>query len=94
MIELSKEELLKLAHLSALKLDESEVNTFQEQLMQLLEYSSALEHVQGQATLETPHNVNVYRDDKTVQQDSTLILEQAPQREDSYFVVPKILLNH
>ena len=91
MVVFTKEELLRLAAISALKLNPNEIEFIEKQLKTTLDYVEQL----GQANIETEqeafHNINVFRDDKAIQKDSTLILAQAPAVEENYIVVPKIL---
>ena len=91
MIDLTREELLKIAQLSALQLDEDELATFEHDLKALLNYTSELDDVAVGKFRPKSHHVNVFRDDKSKQVDSELLLKQAPAVEDHYFVVPKIL---
>jgi aspartyl-tRNA(Asn)/glutamyl-tRNA(Gln) amidotransferase subunit C len=91
MITFDKEELLKIAKLSALTLDDDEIETFANELREVLEYTSELEEVEPPQTLEVQTNVNVFREDKTQPYDSESVLKQAPDRKDTFFSVPKIL---
>ncbi len=91
MVTFDKEELLKIAKLSALKLDDDEIETFARELRQVLEYTSELEAVEPPQTLEVQTNVNVFREDKLRPCDPESVLEGAPERKDSFFSVPKIL---
>jgi len=92
MYSFSKEELLKIAKLSALHLDENEIEQFAKELQIILEYSSMLNKVVSEEKLEAkPFKTNVFREDIAIQTDSKEILENAPQKKDTFFVVPKIL---
>ncbi len=92
MIKFEKEELLKIAKLSALKLDDDEVETFAKQLRQVLEYTSQLDEIKPQEIPTALSSlINVFREDKAELKDSQPILENAPKRKESYFSVPKIL---
>jgi aspartyl-tRNA(Asn)/glutamyl-tRNA(Gln) amidotransferase subunit C len=91
MVKFSKEELLKLADLSALKLYEDEVDDFVLQIQKLLEYTEELENVVISTEVLPTRNVNVFREDEVIKFDSKKILAQAPKQKDGFFVVPKIL---
>lgn len=91
MVKFDKEELLKIAKLSALKLDDDEIETFAHELGQVIEYTRELETVEPPQTLEVQTNVNVFREDKLQPYDSESVLEGAPEQKDSFFSVPKIL---
>ena len=91
MVHFSREELLHLAELSALQLDDVEVKELERQLQITLEYVEQLDEVVVGVEQEALRSINVFRDDKVVEFNSDLLLEQAPQVEDNCFVVPKIL---
>lgn len=92
MIKFEKEELLKIASLSSLKLDNDEVEIFTKQLQQVLEYTSQLDEIKHQKIPTTiPEHTNVFREDKATLKNSEAILAQAPTKKGSYFSVPKIL---
>ena len=91
MVNFGKEELLKLAHLSSLHLDEKEVTLFTEQLKTILDYIDVLQQVKTTEEAECVRNRNVFREDTIKQTNSEKILAQAPQKKETYFSVPKIL---
>lgn len=91
MSTFTKEELLRVAELSALKLEDSEIEAFVVQLKTVLDYAEELSGCAITHEQECVRNINVFRDDKVVAKDSAVILAIAPQTEDSYFVVPAIL---
>ncbi|MFH1461719.1 MAG: Asp-tRNA(Asn)/Glu-tRNA(Gln) amidotransferase subunit GatC [bacterium] len=91
MINFDKEELLKLADLSALKLYDDEIDDFVDQIKKLLDYTNELEQVELSTQSAPTININVFRQDVTIKFDSTSLLNQAPQEKDGFFVVPKIL---
>lgn len=89
---LSKEDIQKLARLSALKLEEQEASLLAEQVSAILKYVEQI----GQADVAgfSPvrlTNQNVFREDVALQRPSDDLLAQAPKRKDNYFVVPQIL---
>ena len=91
MSTFTKEELLRVAELSALKLEEKEIEAFVVQLKTVLDYTAELSACSITQEQECVRNINVFRDDKVVVKDPSAILAIAPQVEDSYFVVPAIL---
>lgn len=90
-IGFSREELLKVAKLSALNLSESDVDLFTQQLNKVLEFVDQIKEVEISATAEQVKNRNILREDVVVPTDSTDILNLAPDKQECYFVVPKIL---
>ncbi len=92
MIKFDKQELLKIARLSALKLDEKETVLFAQQIQAVLDYVEQLQQVDMTQEAQSVRNTNVFRPDVAqpcAERDA--ILEQAPEKKDTYFVVPKIL---
>lgn len=91
MTTFNKEELHKIAQLSALKIDDSEVDAFVAQMGTILEFVDQLKQVTITAQAQPVRNVNVMRDDVAVQRPSEDLLSLAPERDGQYFVVPNIL---
>ena len=91
MIDFSHEELVKIAKLSALRLDAQELKELEVQLQKTLTYLEELEQFTATVEHEATHTINVFRDDKPIQTDSAPLLAQAPQTTETYIAVPKIL---
>jgi len=91
MTEFTREELLKLAKLSAVNLNEKEEENLRGQLQKTLSYIEELESYSSTSERSPEKNINVSREDKVVEKDSNKILSQSPDTQDTYFVVPKIL---
>ncbi|KKT23699.1 MAG: Aspartyl/glutamyl-tRNA(Asn/Gln) amidotransferase subunit C [candidate division TM6 bacterium GW2011_GWF2_43_87] len=94
MAHITEKEVLHLAHLARLNVEPAEAEQLAKEIEPVLAYASFLKEIAARCTL--PKDVvdcsaNVMRDDEVVRFDSELILAQAPQREDSYFVVPRII---
>lgn len=91
---INREEVLRIAKLAKLKLSEKEVQLFQEQLGEILEYFQKLSEVDTENVEPLKHVIkaeNVFREDEP--QDSISpeeALKNAPQRRDDYFEVPKV----
>jgi aspartyl-tRNA(Asn)/glutamyl-tRNA(Gln) amidotransferase subunit C len=91
MATFTKEELLKVAELSLLKLDEQEIELFAQQLKTIIEYTEELANADT-SNAQEPHQLfNVFREDKVVKYDSESILANGPEREEQYFVMPQII---
>ena len=90
MVRLEITELRKIAQLSALLLDEKEVEEFYARLKKVLEYIDELDSLQVAAEHKGVQNINVLREDRIAVTDSLLLLKQAPLLYGSYFVVPKV----
>ena len=91
MAEFTKEELLKIAELSALKMSNDEAKYFLGQMQQVIDYVNQLQEVKVSLQAEPTRNINYFREDEAVLQNSSAILELAPKKDNTYFVVPKIL---
>ena len=91
MTTFNKDELLHLANLSGLPLEAHEINQFTQQINCILQYVDQLQGVAVNAQAPEIRNKNVFREDVAIQKDNTLLLAQAPETDDGYIVVPKIL---
>ena len=91
MASFSKQELLHIANLSALKLEESEVAVFTEQINTILTYVDQLAPVVIKTVDTNIRNVNIFREDIAVKKDRETVQAVAPEVDEGYFVVPTIL---
>jgi aspartyl/glutamyl-tRNA(Asn/Gln) amidotransferase C subunit len=91
MTKFDKEELLNIANLSSLKLNEQEADVLVNEIKLFLDYTAELNQVTITKEVAPIKNVNVFRKDEVKQNDSSNLLAQAPQTKDNYFVVPKVL---
>jgi aspartyl-tRNA(Asn)/glutamyl-tRNA(Gln) amidotransferase subunit C len=91
-MKITKEEALKIAYISRISLKDSEVDPLIEQLEAVLSYAERVTQVADELDDQPSNrNVNFFREDVIVKCDPKPILERAPEREEDYFVVPKIL---
>ncbi len=95
MSKITPDDVLKVAKLSRLTLADDEVETYTNQLEQILGYFEQLEEVDTTNVIPTTRAVevvNVVRDDTILATNvREELLNQAPQREGNFFRVPKIL---
>lgn len=91
MTTFNKDELLKIAKLSALNLSDDDIELFTHQIKNVLTFVDQLQQVPASHQAISPVNINVFREDVAVQPTTIAPLEQAPDRQGNYFVVPKIL---
>lgn len=92
MTKISKEELLKLAQVSQIRIEENDISDLTKSIEDVLTYASRLQNIQIEDNLEElPHNINTWRDDIVAKTNSQPLLELAPEVEDNYFVVPVII---
>lgn len=96
MSKLSREDILKLARLSRLRLSEEEITRFQGEISAILDYVERLNDVDTedlQPTYQVTGLKNVMRKDETVeyQADSKTLLKNAPAVENNQFKVKRVL---
>jgi len=92
MAQFDKKELLNIAKLSAIELDQQEIELFEKQLRSILGYVEQLKQVGSGTEVEQIRNINMLREDIPHDcEHAKDILNQAPEREGNYFVVPKII---
>ena len=95
MKRISSDEVKKVAKLSRLELNESEIQQHAEQLEKILDYIKQLEKINTDniaCTTRAIEVVNVLRkDEKKDYENSEDLLDLAPSREDKFFKVPKII---
>ncbi len=94
-MSITKEEVLHVAHLARLEFDEEEVERFTEQLGEILSYVAKLNELETQEIEPTYHALklsNVFREDEVKESlPPEKVLQNAPEREDHFFVVPKVI---
>ena len=94
-MKLSRDEVLHIARLARLGLNESEVDKFQEQLSNILENFEILQQVDTADVPPTAQSIplqNVLRDDEIAESfPQSDILSNAPQKEGEYFRVRAVL---
>ncbi len=92
MIAFNREELLKIAKLSALQLSDKEIDLFVVQLQKVLDYITQIQQVTTtQDNKNASSLTNVLREDEITPSNSQELLALAPQAEEGFFVVPTIL---
>ena len=94
-MKMNKEEVLYVAHLARLDLDEKSMEKFAGQIDEILGYIEKLNQVETKGIKPTSHAIsltNAFRDDEEKEHiDRELALRNAPEKEDGNFVVPKIV---
>lgn len=91
MAIISKEELEKVARISSLQLDPQEIVSFTRQVNDVLSYAARVQDIAQEVDIPSNKSVNVLREDVVEDTDREKILHQAPEHEEGYFVVPKII---
>lgn len=92
MIHITKEELLKLARISNVRLYDDEIPGLTKQLQDVLSYAQRVQEVVTTAhILSEQKNENIVRMDTVIKTDPESLLALAPQQEEHFLVVPKII---
>ncbi len=91
MPTITRQELMHIANLSALKLEDHEIDLFTQQIQKILAYVDQLQAVTVTTQAANVRNINIFRDDIAQRGDAKAVLAQAPQVDDVFFAVPKIL---
>lgn len=91
MPTITRQELMHIANLSALKLEDHEIDLFTQQIQTILAYIDQLQSVTVTTQAASVRNINILRDDVAIKGDAKVVLAQAPQVDDVFFAVPKIL---
>ena len=93
--KIDKQQVEKVAKLARLDLSEAEVGEFSDQLNAVIEYVEKMNELDTEGVEPLAHCLpvhNVFRDDEIKPSLGTdAVLKNAPQRDDGFFKVPKIL---
>lgn len=94
-MKITKEEVLHVAHLARLEIDEADVARFSDQIGTILEYVDTLKQVETEGVVATSHAIsltNAFRDDEPqAHLDMESSLANAPEKDAGAFVVPKVI---
>lgn len=91
MSKISKEEVIKIAALSCIAIEEHKLDALVEQLESVLSYAERVTQIAADADEQLTKNINVFRDDVVISFDSQQVMKEAPESDENYFVVPKIV---
>jgi len=96
-MKISKDDVTKVAELARLEVTEEETAIFTEQLGNILEYIDKLNELDTDNVEPTSHVLDIstpLREDKVVKWLSIEeVLQNAPESEDDFFVVPQVIEN-
>jgi aspartyl-tRNA(Asn)/glutamyl-tRNA(Gln) amidotransferase subunit C len=91
MIKITREEVLHIATLSRIELQEGEIPGLIKNLEETLSYAARVQEIAAGTAHAISKNINVYREDVVVPTDPKPLLANAPKREENYVVVPVVL---
>ena len=94
-MKITKEQVLYVADLARLNLDEDAIDKFAGQIADILDYVDKLNEVNTDGVKPTSHAIsltNAFREDEPrAHLDRELVLNNAPEKEEGNFVVPKVV---
>ena len=94
-MKITKEEVIHVAKLARLDVDEALIDKFAKQIGMILEYVDSLNQVDTEGVVPTSHALsltNAFREDNERDVfDRNSALSNAPEKEDGNFVVPKVI---
>lgn len=94
-MNVSKDEILHIAKLANIKLKEEEIPEYIKNLQDILNYANIVDNapIEGLDTsIGALESYNVFRKDEIkVFEDNKALLENAPDKEDNMFKIPKVI---
>jgi aspartyl-tRNA(Asn)/glutamyl-tRNA(Gln) amidotransferase subunit C len=94
-MKITKDEVLYVADLARLDLDEASIDMFAEQITEILGYVDMLKGVDTEGIQPTSHAIfltNAFREDENKEHlERDRALGNAPEKEDGSFIVPKVV---
>jgi aspartyl-tRNA(Asn)/glutamyl-tRNA(Gln) amidotransferase subunit C len=93
MTKIKSEEIRSISHIAKLKISDNNISLITKQIGDILEYATTIPDIKLNKNIISNKNINVFRDNNIEKYDSQKLLEQAPQREDNFFIVPKVINN-
>ena len=94
-MKVSKEEILHIANLAQLELKEEEIEKYQTNLQEILNFANIVNNapVEGlDITIGANEAKNVFRKDEVeLFEDNKSLLENAPSKEQNMFKIPKVI---
>ncbi len=93
MTLITKDDVRKLARISAISFSEDELDSLTKHLQDVLQYASSLKELaqNNGETVDLLHTVNRTREDEAEAFDTECLLKSAPEHEGNFFVVPVII---
>ena len=94
-MEVSKEELLHIANLADLNLKDDEIDSYLENLQEILDFAQTVNNAPIENLDETigiNENTNVFRKDEIKEfEEHDLMMRNAPEQESGMFKIPKVI---
>jgi aspartyl-tRNA(Asn)/glutamyl-tRNA(Gln) amidotransferase subunit C len=94
-MKISKEDVIHVAHLARLELDDTAVEKFSHQIGTILDYVDTLNRLDTAGVIPTSHAIfltNAFREDEIKKHlDLELALSNAPEKYEGTFSVPRVI---
>ena len=94
-MKITREDVLKVAHLARLEMDEDAVDAVAVQIGEILDYIDQLNRVNTNGIALTSHAIsltNAFREDEgRPHLDRPAVLANAPEKDDGCFMVPRVI---
>ena len=94
-MQVSKEEILHIANLAMLDLNENEIEKYRENLNQILEFSETIKNAKTEdldVTIGANEAKNIFRKDEVNRfEDTASLLQNAPSQDQNMFKIPKVI---
>ena len=94
-MQVSKEEILHIANLAMLNLEENEIEKYRENLVDILNFSETIKNAPTEnldITIGANEAKNIFRKDEVKEFDNTQgLLQNAPSLELNMFKIPKVI---
>ena len=94
-MKVSKDEILHIANLANLNLEDNEVDSYLENLDEILNFAEIVNNAPVEnldITIATNETKNVFRKDEVkIFEDNEALLQNAPEKEQHMFKIPKVI---
>ena len=94
-MKVSKDEILHIANLAQLNIEENEIEKYQENLEEILDFANIINEAPVQdldITIGANQAKNVFRKDEVeIFEDNEALLQNAKQQEQNMFKIPKVI---
>lgn len=94
-MEISKQEILHIANLADLEIEENQIESYKLNLQNILNFANIVNNAPVdnlEVTIATNEKKNVFRkDDIKVFEDNENLLKNAPEKEQNMFKIPKVI---
>ena len=94
-MQVSKEEILHIANLASLKIEDNEVEKYLENLQEILDFAEVVNKADVEnldITIGANENKNVFRKDEVkIFEDNESLLQNAESKEQNMFKIPKVI---